>query len=45
MKIAIVGAGCVDLSNVVLLAQQHEVVPLDIVLDKVSYAESDNIPQ
>lgn len=35
MNIAVVGTGCVRLSNAVFLAQHHNVVALDIIPEKV----------
>jgi len=44
MKIAVAGTGYVGLSNAVLLAQQNEVVAVDLLKDKVDLINSSNSP-
>jgi len=44
MKIAVVGAGYVGLSNGVLLAQHHEVVLLDVVAKKIDQLNQRSLP-
>lgn len=44
MKIAVVGMGYVGLSNAVLLAQNNEVMALDVVEEKVNFINQGKSP-
>jgi UDPglucose 6-dehydrogenase len=44
MKIAVCGAGYVGIANAILLAQQHEVIILDVMADKVALLNARQSP-